>query len=192
MLPGGPFNEVNLGDWKPPCQGHFSVTLRWILLSVKRKTGNIRSLGLHKRPWFSVFLCFLLDLNTTWRNTPAHNNADCSWDTLEIIYAPEVLSHWLNHIQTELHVILLAQTACTEKTWTKALEKNTICDCPGKVFKPNVNHLQLAFHYVTRLATLEVKQVFFTKTKYSGQETSSYVYTEMIPMESESILFQCE
>lgn len=54
MFPGVTFNEVNLDGWKLPSQGHFIVTLRWTLLSMKR--GNIRSLGSHKRPrLFSFF-----------------------------------------------------------------------------------------------------------------------------------------
>lgn len=61
MLSGVSFNKVNLGSWKPPSQGHFSVTLRWILLSMKR--GNIRSPGSHKRALsFFVSCCFQMQL----------------------------------------------------------------------------------------------------------------------------------
>lgn len=55
MFPGVSFNEVNLDSWKLPSQGHFIVTLRWILLSMKR--GNIRSLRSHKRPRLALSLC---------------------------------------------------------------------------------------------------------------------------------------
>ncbi len=55
MFPGVSFNEVNLDGWKLPSQGHFIVTLRWILLSMKR--GNIRSLGSHKRTRLALSLC---------------------------------------------------------------------------------------------------------------------------------------
>lgn len=55
MFPGVSFNEANLDGCKLPSQGHFIVTLRWILLSMKR--GNIRSLGSHKRPRLSLSLC---------------------------------------------------------------------------------------------------------------------------------------
>lgn len=86
MFPGVSFNEANLDGWKPPSQGHFIVTLRWILLSMKR--GNIRSLGSSKRPRLSLSLSILT------------HNANCS--SMETIYAPGTLSHHLSHIQTEL------------------------------------------------------------------------------------------
>lgn len=54
MFPRVSFNEVNLGSWKLPSQGHFIVTLRWTLPSLKG--GNIRSLGSHKKPRLSLSL----------------------------------------------------------------------------------------------------------------------------------------